>query len=218
LITGAGITTTISGQAQTDQYLLIGDVDTTNPLQGLQVEVDGTTFINIQSAVLITAYMKWLMETAGTVIGLLIKTATGSIKRNTTYRLTNAGATTPAIFSFSQEGNGQGVPLVASTKGINASSYDDFSQFSALMIDVPANVSTMEIIFADGTKSTLTPVEADALFALTNQSEANGRLGGVTVLDNTNQNIKTVRINTTAAVTILVVKLPQAAYAALTQG
>jgi len=218
LVTGAGVTTTIAGQAQTDQYLLIGDVDTTNPLQGLSVEVEGTTFINIQSAVLITAYMKWLMETAGAVIGLLIKCATGSIKRNTTYRLTNAGATTPAIFSFSSEGNGTGVPLVAGTKGINATSFDDFSQFSCIMIDTPANVSTFEIVFSDGTKSTLTPVEVDALFALTNQSEANGRLGGVTVLDNTAGNIQSVRVNTTAAVTVLVVKLPQAAYEAIKNG
>jgi len=212
LVTGAGVTTIISGQSKLDQYLLIGDVDTANPLQGFQVEVDGTTFINIQSAVLITAFSKWLMETAGAVIGLMLKVATGSIQRNTTYRFTNAGVTTPAIFSFSQEGNGKGLPLVASTKGINASSYEDFKQFSALMVDVPANVTSFEIVFTDGTKSTLTPVEVDALFALGNQSEANGRLGGVTVLDNTARNIETVRVNTNAAVTVLVIKLPQAAF------
>jgi hypothetical protein len=216
LLTGAGVTTTISGQAQTDQYLLLGDVDTPNPLQGIQVEVDGTTFFNIQSAVLITAAMKWLMETAGAgVIGLLLKVATGSIKRTTTYRFTNSGATVPAIFAFSEQGAGGGLPVVAGTKGINAVSYDDFSQFSALMVDLPANVSTWEIVFTDGTKSTLTTVEVDALFALSNQTEANGKLGTVTVLDNTARNIATVRINTTAAVTVLILKLPQAAFDAL---
>ena len=214
---GAGVVTTISGQSQAEELILIGDVDTANPLQGLSVEIDGTTFINIQSAALITAYMKWMMEIAGAVVGLLIKVATGKIiGKNTTYRFTNAGATTPNVYGYSVEGNG--VPIVASTMSINANSYADYEKFSALFLETPANVDNCEIIFKDGTKSTMTTVEVASYFALRNQSEANGLLGSVVVIDNTDQSIQTVRVNTNAvgACTVLRAKLPDEAYKILT--
>lgn len=220
LTTGAGVTTVITGQTQCEQFLLIGDVDTANPLQGLQVEIDGKAFINISNAAsLITAYMKWQMESCAGTIGLLIKIGTGSIRQNTTYRLTNAGVTTPNIFAFSAEQ--QGVPFEVSTATINPSSYLDFSAFSAIFLQTPANVAGLEFTFTDGTRSTLTPTEADALFALYNQAETDGRLGGVTVIDNTQQTISNVRVNTNSTAggcTVLQAKLPDAAWAALKNG
>jgi len=187
------------------------DVDTANPLQGLQVEIDGTPYITINSALLITAYMKWLMQTAGAAVGLLIKVGTGMIKKNTTYRFTNAGATTPAIFAFSDSKNG--VPFLATSKTINPSSYEDFTKFSALMITVPANVASLEITFADGHRSTLSALEAGAMFATRFEAEADGYLGGVLVIDNTDQNITGVRVFcVTTAINVLVVKLPNEAF------
>lgn len=218
LLTGSGIQTVIAGQSQCEQYLLIGDVDTANPIQGIQVEVDGVTFININAAqTLITAFAKWQSESVGASIGGLIKLATGVIRKNTTIRLTNAGATTPAIFAFSEADNG--VPIMASTKTINPTSYDDFERFSAIFLQTPANVASLEIVFSDGRKSTMSVVEADALFNLYNQTEADGRLGGVAVIDNTNQSIQTVRVNTNGTAggcTVLMAKLPDSAFKALT--
>lgn len=218
LLGGAGVTTVIAGQSQGEEFLLIGDVDTANPLQALQVEIDGTPFITINNALLLTAFMKWMMETINTtaVVGLLIKVATGLIKRNTTYRLTNAGATTPAIFAYST--NRSGVPYLSSSKQINPSAYEDFDKFSALFITAPANIQSAEVLFADGHRSTLAGVELDSLFAFENQTEANGQLGGVTVIDNRDQSIQQVRIYcVTVALTVLVAKLPNDAFKQLKQ-
>jgi hypothetical protein len=217
LITGAGVQTTFAGQAQADEYIVIGDVDTANPLQGITVEVDGTPFINIQAnAALIGAFAKWQQEFVGTVVGLMWKVATGMIGRNTTYRFTNNGATTPVVKVFSDSRNG--VPIVATTKQINVSSFEDFTKFSALFLSLPASVSSVEIVFLDGHKATMTIEEVDALFSLKNQSEADGRLNAVSVIDNTDQSIKSVRIFAGGtAVTVLIAKLPNQAFQAMAE-
>lgn len=212
LITGAGVQTTFAGQSQCEEYIVIGDVDTTNGLRGVSIEIDGTPYINIQnSAPLLAAFQKWQMETTGAVVGLMLKVATGAIKRNTTYRFTNDGAATPTVRIFSDNQNG--VPIVATTKSINASSFEDFSKFSALFLTLPASVSSVEIVFQDGHKATMTIEEVDAYFALSNQSEVDGRLASVSVIDNTNQNIKSVRVFAGGtAVTVLIAKLPNSAF------
>lgn len=213
LVTGAGQVTNIPGQTQSENYILIGDVATTLPIQGLQVEVDGVPTINIPSPnqVLIQALAKYLSEFAGTVVGQVLKIGTGRIKKTTTYRFTNAGATTPAIFAYSDADDG--VPMLAGVKTINPSSYDDFEKFTALFIPVPANIGSAEIIFNDGYRSTLSANELDSLFNLKNQTDANGRLQGCTVIDNKDQSIRSLRLNIiTAQTTVLVFKVPNAAW------
>jgi len=208
LLTGAGIQTTFSGQAQCEQFIVIGDVDTAFPIRGLTVEVDGTTIFNVANSLpLMTAFAQWLMENVGGAPGFMLKIATGSIPANTTYRFTNDGATTPNIFVSSDAGDG--VPVIATTKGINASSFEDFSKFSALFLTLPADITSVEVVYTDGHKATLQIEEVDAQFALGNQTDANGRLTAVSVIDNTEQNIKAVRIfaDPTGA-TVLIVKLP----------
>lgn len=216
LTTGAGIATIFSGQAQCEEYILLGDVDTANPLQGISVEVDGTPFINIQnSEPLVGAFFKWMSQSVAGTVGLLFKVATGQIKKNTTYRFVNNGVTTPTVKVFSDSKNG--VPFIATTKGVNINSFEDFRKFSALMITAPANVDSVEIDFADGHKATMTIEEVDALFASKYPSEANGRLNAVSVIDNRDQSIRAVRVFAGAvAVTVLVIKLPDAAFQALT--
>jgi hypothetical protein len=213
LTTGAGVTTIIPGQAQCEALIMLGDVDTTFPLQGVTIEVDGSPFFNVQSATLLAAYAKWMMNVVGTVIGIVLKVATGMMPRNTTYRLTNAGATTPAIFAWSDNDNG--VPFLCATKQINALSYEDFRDFSALFVATPANVSNYEIVFSNGSKKTFAPVEMDAYFALQFPAEANGQLAGITVIDNRDQKYSAIRINCSAVNTILVAKVPDAAFRAL---
>jgi hypothetical protein len=214
LITGAGIVTNIVGQSKCDAFLLIGDVDTANPLQGLSVEIEGVAYVSIaNAATLLTAYAKWQSEMTGATTGVLFKIATGAIYRNTTYRLTNAGATTPAIFAYSDAPDG--VPFYASTATVNPLSSQVFERFSALFIQTPANVSSIEVVFSNGYRETWTPVEADSYFNLFNQSEADGRLGGVSVLDNSDQKYKSVKINTNATVggtAVLMAKLPDEAF------
>lgn len=208
LLTGAGVSTVVTGQSQCEQYLLIGDVDTANPLQGLSVDVGGESVFQVQSAALLTAYMNWLMEFAGTALGFLVKLGTGLVKKNTTIRLTNAGVTTPAVFAFSE--TAKGANFLVGTKTINANSNETFDKFSVLILDTPANVSTLLVNYKDGHSTTMQIEESDALFALYNQSGANGRLGTCSAIDNTKQEIESVRINTngTGAVTVLKASLP----------
>jgi len=217
LTTGAGVETVLAGQASCPATIVLGDVDTANALSGIQIEVDGVPFVNIKgNATLCNAFAKWGNQSInGTgVVGIAYHVATGKINRNSTIRLTNAGATTPAIRVFSDNQNG--VPFIAAQKGINATSFEDFSKFSALIIDVPANVNNIEVNFNDGHRETWTVQDADAYFNISNQAEADGRLGGCTVIDNTSQNIASVRVNATTALTVLVIKLPDAAFQALT--
>lgn len=215
LVTGAGVVTNIVNQSQCESVITIGDVDTANPLQGITVEVDGVAFINLQGvATLITAFMKWLNNIAGAnIVGMCLKVATGKISRNTNYRFTNAGATTPAILAYSD--NGDGVPVVAGTKGINASSYEDFTKFSALFIQTPANVSAVDVVFTNGHKQTMSMIDIDTLYNMQRAGEADGRLGGVSVIDNTGGTIKAVRVYATTAVVVAIVKLPDASFEAM---
>lgn len=214
LTTGAGVVTIIAGQSQCESLIVLGSVATANPLQGLQVEIDGVPFININNQpVLLAAFSKWMSQFVSTLVGVVIKVATGRIPRNTTYRFTNNGATTPNIYATSD--NDDGIPFLVGTKQINASSYEDFEKFYALFIGTPANLATAEIVFTNGSKSTMVFQELDALFSLLNQSEAGGELLGVTVIDNRAGTIRSVRLNCSAANTILVAKIPDASFNAL---
>ena len=214
LTTGAGVTTVIAGNAQCEQVLVLGSVSTANPLQGLQVEIDGIPFININNQpALLSAYAKWQAQFVSTLVGVVFPIATGRIQKNTTYRLVNNGATTPIIYAHSYGENG--VPFLVGTKQINASTFEDFEKFSALFIGTPANLASAEVVFSNGCKSTMTFQELDAMFSLQNSAEANGELLAVTVIDNRDQKIKSVRLNCSAANTILVAKLPDPAFQAL---
>jgi len=217
LTTGAGVVTVIAGQSQCEALLVLGSVATANPLQGLQVEIDGTPYFNVTNQpALLSAFFKWMAAFVSTLSGVVLKVASGAIPKPTTYRLTNNGATTPAIFAFSDNDNG--VPILVGTQQINASSYGDFEKFSALFIGTPANVSSAEIVFNSGRKATLTQVEVDALFVMkpyVPATEANGQLLGVSVIDNRDKSIKSVRLYCSAANTILIAKIPDAAFNAM---
>lgn len=209
LASGAGTVTTFAGLSQLDEFLLIGDADTVNPVQAISVEVNGETLVNITSQALISAFAKWLMESVGTSVGGLLKFATGRIKGNATIRLTNSGATTPAVYAFSDTDNG--LPFVVSTEVVLQNGYSEFRGFSALFLSAPANVGSCIITFADGFQTTMTnAAEIGAYFALTNQAEVDGYLAGVAVIDNSAGNIQSVRVFATGAnLSVLKVSIPQ---------
>lgn len=217
LITGDGIDTIFSAQSQCEEYLVIGGPDTENVIESISIEIDGTSFINIKNNIsLIGTWQKWMMQNAAAdgIAQGMFKIATGIIKRPTTITLTNSGVTTPEIFTFSDSKNG--IPFLVAQTNINASSYSDFERFSALMFD-SNDLDYAEIVFADGHKAKLTAVELDSLFVLKNQSDGGGQLGGNTVIDNTDQSIMQVRLYTLSAgtMTVLVVKIPDAAFNAI---
>jgi hypothetical protein len=208
LASGNGTVTNIAGLSQLDEFILVGDVDTANPLQGLTVEVNGDTLINIQNQSLITGFAKWMMETAGAVVGLMLKVSTGRIKGSTNLRFVNTGATTPTIFSFSD--SDAGTPIFANTETVLAGSYKDFESFTSLIMHSPANVGQCTAFFSNGFSSNMTAAEIAGYFALENQSEVDGYLGGCLVVDNRDGRYKGFRVNAvTANLNVLVVKIPE---------
>lgn len=220
LVTGAGVVTTIGPNNGCEQYIVIGDVDTAMPLRGLNVQVNDKPTINIVgSQPLMSAFSKFMSQVAGTVTGLVIKIGTGKLPGKATYRFTNDGVTTPAIFAFSgQQLQDKSFPIKAVTVGINAASYEDFTNFSALMITPSANVGDLEVTFRDKarTKTTISVIEADALFTMGHPAQADGRLDAVvTTIDNRDGSIESVRVNATTAVTVLKISLDDADFAEL---
>lgn len=209
LTTGAGVNTTVGPQAQLEGNILIGDIDTAMPLQGLKVVVDGSTKIDVQgSQPLVSTLAKFAQLIAGAVVGLILKVATGRVYKNSTITLTNGGATTPAVYAWSDSQNG--VPLEAQTDGILALQNKTYSDFSGLFVTPAANVGSFDVDFADGTSQNMSVVEADAMFSQSSQTEANGRLDAVvTGFDNRGRNISQVKVNATTAVTVMIVRLPQ---------
>lgn len=216
-LAAAPAVTIIQGQANCDQYIVIGEVGTELPLSSLTVEVDGKPFILIQNAALISAFSKWQMEVDAIegVIGSMIKIATGQIKKNTTYRFVNSGATTPGIFAFSDSPNG--VPLEVAGMQINATSNETFERFSALFLTAAGDITSLQIEFTSGHTDTLTFQEAAGYFNMKFSADSNGLLGEavpVLVIDNTDWSIKSVRVNTGAnPVDTLTVRIPDAAFA-----
>jgi hypothetical protein len=215
LVTGAGVNTPLAGLAQMESNIVIGDVDTAMPLQGLKVIVDGSTKIDIQGSVpLVSTFAKFAQRISGAVVGLVLKIATGRINRKADIFLTNGGATTPIIYGYSDGGNG--VPLEASTTTINALSNQTFEKFSGLFVTPSANVGSFDVVFSDGTQQNMSVVEADAYFASMNDTEANGKLDAVvTGFDNRGKNFKSVKVNATTAVTVMHVRLPQSYFNSL---
>jgi hypothetical protein len=208
LASGNGTVTNIAGLSQLDEFIVVGDVDTSNPLQGLTIEVNGDTLVNIQNQSLITAFSKWMMEVAGSVVGLMLKVATGRIKGSTNIRLVNTGATTPAIFSFSDSDAGS--PVYANSETILAGSYKDYEAFTALIMHSPTNVGQCTAFFSNGFSSNMTAAEIAAYFTLENQAEGDGLLGGCLIVDNRDGRYRGFRVNAvTANLNVLVVKIPE---------
>lgn len=213
LTTGAGVNTVSQAQSQVEQDILIGDIDTANPLRGLKVNVDGDTPIDIQnSQPLVSVFSKLAQLITGTVIGLLTKIATGRVLcKAAVLTFTNDAATTPAIMWNSQRGQSKpGRMIRAQTTTVNANANTVFmgSDFAYLAVTNPANVNSFDMTYADGTQNNILAVEADALFAKSNETEANGRLDAVvTCFDNSKGTISSVKVNCGAtAVTVMIVK------------
>lgn len=213
ITTGAGINTPSAMQTQLESDVLLGDIDTTMPLRGLKVNVDGDTTIDVQNSnPLMTVLAKLSQFLTASVVGLILKIATGRVFcRAAQIIVTNDGATTPTLYWNSQQGGGSnpGRLIRASTTQINPNSNQTFikGKFAYLTITDPANVNSVDFTFSDGTQQNMAIVEVDALFAKTNETEANGRLqAACSCIDNTRGNISMVRINVGAvAITVMIV-------------
>ena len=195
LVGGAGNVTTINLDNGVPQILLIGDGSTDLPISNIQLSVSGKTYISASVQALIQAYSKWLMQSllgADVKVAQAIILANGFIPgKNCQIELTNAGATTPAIYAHSiNKGN---APMSCGQSVVLDSGSQLFSGFEALFFD-PANLDYVDVTFDDGHKDKFTSAELSVLFARGNQADASGLLGTMQAIDNSRGNISQVEI------------------------
>lgn len=216
ITTGAGVNTVTPSQSQVDSDIMIGDIDTTPPIRGLKVNIDGDTTIDVQGSQVLMAVFSKLSQfmTGSGIIGVLWKISTGRIKCNSAViTFTNDAATTPAVYWNSQRGQypakpGRPIRAKSVTAIQNAPWTINGTDFAYLAVTDPANITSVDITFADGTQQNFTVVEVDGLFAKTNETEANGRLATLaSCFDNTKNQFSTIRINVGAtAVQVMIVQ------------
>jgi len=207
LITGAGVNTSTGSISQLESDIIIGDIDTANAIQALKVVVDSITTIDISSAAFCNFFAKFMNRSVAGTIGLIYKVATGRIVKNAVITFQNAGATTPAVFANSNRSSGEAIYAVQDS--CNLSSNKVVSNFKCLAVQNLANVSSFDVTFSDGTIQNMAAIEVDALFAQTNDTQADGRLDAlVTAFDNRGGKFNSVKINSnaTGAVGYMIIK------------
>lgn len=185
LITGNGVATIVN-LPFVPQFLLVGTVDTDLPIEGLSVSIEGVDKISIvDNQSLLQAYAKWSMEGmlgADVKIGQLLKIADGKISgKDCQITITNAGVSTPDIYAYSDRKGANGLNFGTST--IQSSSNKVYNQFGALFFPT-ANVDYAQVTWKNGHSDKLTVPELRSLFVQTNQTDADGQLAGITVIDN----------------------------------
>lgn len=209
LTTGAGIITSIT-RPFIPSYILIGAVNLANPLRDISVTVGGDVTIKIAGITHVTAFCKYLMECllgADVKVGTVIKLATGFIPQSSLeLALTNDGATTPDIFGFSD--SKEGVPVLAGQNTILADSSEPYSGAFTALIFSATNFDFAEITYTDGHReSKVTAFELATMFAMTNQADADGKLGGMLVIDNQESEIAGITLFADSGGSLLVTKV-----------
>jgi len=189
----------------TPANLQIGTVDTDLPLSSLSVSVRGKQTINITAQARIQAFGKWLtggLLGADVKKGMIIRISDSFIAGvQTIIRTVNAGATTPQVYinSPAKTADVNTARLVyTGEQNINPSSSLLFQGFSALFFD-STNLDTAEIEFSNGFVDRFTAAELDGLNASAMATtDADGKLAGLTTIDNSGQQIASVRLYTTS--------------------
>lgn len=190
LTTGAGVVTTINLQ-YVPEYIICGSSSANTVLSGISWNISGNEQVNVSGAVSVNALAKF--KNRGTLtnqtVNTIFSTGFGYLpNKQFQVRLTNAGATTPAIYAFSRQFGNNRV-LTASQQVVIDGANQSFSNFLGLQF-LPTNVSRVDLTFrnprtgAAFTDSFL-PAEINALFGLDNISE-DGVLSTLAVLDNSN--------------------------------
>jgi hypothetical protein len=190
LTTGAGVVTTINLQF-VPEFIFVGTSFTNSVLSGLAWNVGGKELVNLSGANPVNAFAKFknTPDVSTGIITNVFATGMGYLaNQQFQLRLTNAGATTPAIYAFSRRrGNGQ--VLTASQQVVLDAANQRYSNFLSLMFDA-TNVARADITFRKAKTSesftdSFEPEELKTLFGLDNPNEA-GLLASLTVIDNSN--------------------------------
>ena len=207
---GAGVDTVIN-LSYVPEFIQIGSSSDNVPITDFSVAVSGRDIINIVGNALISAYAKWLLKTSQTNLGAqtipsVLKIGDGLVSDKTAQvSMTNAGGTTPDIFAWSTS---QGSELLtAGTETLQALSNRIFEAFEALMFD-PVNVDYADVVYVDGTIQKMEVSELQAMAAFSLDTEQNGMLSSILVVDNIDGRIERLNLRAAAggSVNVLVVQ------------
>lgn len=198
MVTGAGVVTTIDFENGFPQFLLVDAVDADLPVTKFEVTIAGQSFQNITGQTLIQAFSKYMMESllgADVKIGQTLMLTNGFLgNQNGQVKLTNAGVTTPNVYYHSitrgNEAFGSGMVPIQDLGSKR------FAKFIALFFD-DTNFDYANVTFKFGNvrwTDKFTAAELPALFARDNQADADGKLAGITVIDNKSGAIEAVEL------------------------
>lgn len=187
---GAGVVTTINLQ-YVPEYIVVGTAFANTVLSGISWNISGQEQVNVSGAVSVNALAKF--KNRGTLtnqtVDTIFSTGFGYLQnKQFQLRLTNAGATTPAVLAFSRKfGNGR--VLTAAQQVVVDGANQRFRNFLGLQF-LPTNVSRVDLTFrnpktGETYSDSFLPAEVNALFGLDNISE-DGVLSTLSVLDNSN--------------------------------
>lgn len=164
------------------ERLLIDNIDAPNIASNLSVTCKGQTLMSVTNAARISAMAKFDQGAFSATAGLTpvwLRLAPTRVNLAATINITNANATTPAVYASSTaKGN---IARTAVEQTINASANQTFEAFEALFF-LPTNLLRVSLTFADGFTDDYSPQEIDALFASYNVADDDGRLEGLSVI------------------------------------
>lgn len=182
------------------EFLIINSPETDNVLSSMTVTIGGQVYQSVTNQGRLGSWIKYMiggMLGASVKVGNIYKLADGFIK-DQTLQLTLVNATVNAYVVYGYSTGKGDRPFVAGEITIQASSYEDFDDFTALFFDT-TNLLNADIVFADGHSDRFITAELQAMFVTTNITDANGNLGSLICIDNRLGNIASVRIYTTGA-------------------
>ena len=192
MIANDNAVTTID-RSYTPQYVLIGAVDTDNPVKKLEVSIGGNDFQNLTGQTAVQAFSKLNMQGllgADVKVGQVFRIANGFNGYQTSQiRLTNSGITTPAVYYFSmRKADGKNVPfepVMAGQETIQETDSKVFqgTGFTHLIFDA-TNLDYVNIDYVDGHSEKMSSAELCARFAMLEVSDADGKLAGLQVIEN----------------------------------
>ena len=189
---GAGAVTTINIQ-HVPEFIVIGSSYNAAGIVATAISwsIAGKEYVNVAGAALSKAFAKLKKhgDLTNGVVDETIQVGFGyEPNQQFQLRITNAGATTPAVYGFSRRMGNRRL-LTAAPNVINDGASQSFTGFIALMFDA-TNLDNAEVAFRNAKTGAvyterMQPAELLSLFGLDNISEA-GTLAAITVIDNTN--------------------------------
>lgn len=170
------------------QYLQIGQVNNSDTIGALNIKAFGESLINLNDSAQIDALLKLeqniLAAGTNTALGKQLLLSNGRVNgASTIINISNGGTSTTAVY----ENSGGFAPAQATflrkvdTLPVVANGNQDVSGFDCIFM-LPANVTQVQVTFANGFEETMTTDELAGLYTRLFPGEASGLVNGFVVI------------------------------------